>query len=245
MPDTDAPRLSLAVPGERTSRAQVVAERLSELIVTGEVRPGDRLGTKLDLQRQFGVAAGTLNEAVRLLETRGLVEARPGPRGGIFVARPSAHIRLSHLILGLGADAMSVSDSLEIRNALELPVALQAARNASREQLTRLEEIVTAMGGLREEPGEYLLRNWDLHAEIARISVNPLLRTIYLSVLETTREAIRDIAPDPAFRDSFPHNLQLHRELVEAIASGDAERVRRAVEAHTPLSVAMSARTDG
>ena len=243
MPDTDATHLSLAV-NERTSRAQVVAERLSDLIVTGQVRPGDRLGTKLDLQRQFGVAAGTLNEAIRLLETRGLVEARPGPRGGIFVASPSAHIRLSHLILGLGADAMSVSDSLEIRNALELPIALQAARHAGKEQLARLDEIVEAMGRLRDEPGEYLLRNWDLHEEIARISLNPLLRTIYLSLLETAREAVRDIAPDPGFRESFPRNLQLHRELVDAIAAGDEARVRRAVEAHTPLSEAMSARRD-
>lgn len=230
---------------ERTSRAQAVAERISELIVTEQVVPGDRLGTKTELQGQFGVAAGTLNEAVRLLETRGLVEARPGPRGGIFVARPSAHIRLSHLILGLGADAMSVSDTLEIRNALELPVALQAARNAGPEQLARLDEIVGAMARLGDQPREYLLRNWDLHEEIAGISANPLLRTIYVSLLETAREAVKDVAPDPDFATSFPQNLQLHRELVDAIASGQAERVRRAVEAHTPLSEALTDRAHG
>lgn len=247
MPETStSPQLGF-VPGtaERTSRAQAVADRLRELISTGQVQPGDRLGTKVELQRQFSVAAGTLNEAIRLLETGGLIEARPGPRGGIFVTNPPAHIRLSHLILSLGSDAMSVSDSFEIRNALELPVALQAARNATREQLLRLDEIVGAMAGLGEEPAAYLARNWDLHEEIARISVNPLLKTIYVSLLETAREAVRDVAPDPAFRDSFPHNLQMHRELVGAIASGEPERVRRAVEAHTPLSEALTGRAGG
>lgn len=219
---------------ERMSKAEVVVRRISDVITNSQVSPGERLGTKEELRQRFGVSVGTFNEAVRLLETRGLVEARPGPRGGIFVSSPSAHIRLSHLILGLGDDALSVSNSLEVRESLEATIAEHAAREAGVEQIRRLREIVALMADLRHDPAGYLARNWELHEEIARISPNQLLRTLYVSLLDTARESVREIAADPGFEEGFEANLRLHRNLVDAIASGDTRLARKAAEEHTP-----------
>lgn len=219
---------------ERMSKAESVVRHISGTIMNKQVSPGDRLGTKEELRQRFEVSVGTFNEVVRLLETRGLVEARPGPRGGIFVSSPSAHIRLSHLILGLGDDALSVSNSLEVRESLEATIAEHAAREAGKEQIRRLREIVALMADLRHDPAGYLARNWELHEEIARISPNQLLRTIYVSMLDTARESVREIAADPGFEEGFETNLQLHRNLVDAIASGDARSARRAADEHTP-----------
>ncbi|WP_207786375.1 FCD domain-containing protein [Micromonospora globispora] len=228
------------LPNERMSRAQAVAHLLSDLIVSKQVSPGERLGTKEELRQRYGVAVGTLNETIRLLETRGLIETRPGPGGGIFVAAQPAHIRLSHLILGLGADALSVVDTLEIRNALETPIALSAMRNARSRNIARLEKLVAAMGECADNPAEYLRRNWDLHQAIAELSTNRLLRTIYISLLGAAREAVREVVPDDEFRESWQRNLQSHIDLVAAIASGDPHRVVQAVEAHTPVSMSLS-----
>ncbi|MEU3016982.1 FCD domain-containing protein [Nocardiopsis sp. NPDC007018] len=230
---SDWPTVGGPLP-ERMSKAEGVVRHISEIIMNKQVEPGDRLGTKEELRQRFEVSVGTFNEVVRLLETRGLVEARPGPRGGIFVSSPSAHIRLSHLILGLGDDALSVANSLEVREALEVTIAEHAAREAGEEQIGRLREIVALMADLRDDPAGYLARNWELHEEIARISPNRLLCTLYVSLLDTARESVREIAPDPGFAAGFEANLQLHRDLVDAIASGDARLARRAAEAHTP-----------
>jgi DNA-binding FadR family transcriptional regulator len=224
------------VSSDRTSLSEAVAQQVSELISRQNVEPGARLGRKSDLRDQFGVAASTLNEAIRLLESRGLVETRPGPQGGIFVARPTAQIRLSHLILGLDANSLSVADALEIRNALELPLAAHAAVRADREGLARLERIVRRMGDLQDDPAEYLRQNWQLHEEIARMSSNEMLRTIYLSLLDTARHSVRDVMPDAQFRDAWQENLALHRELVDAIASGSPGRARIAAERHAPYA---------
>jgi DNA-binding FadR family transcriptional regulator len=224
------------VASDRTSRAEAVAQQVSELISRQNVAPGARLGRKSDLRDQFGVAASTLNEAVRLLESRGLVETRPGPQGGIFVAKPTAQIRLSHLILGLDANSLSVADALEIRNALELPLAAHAALRADRDSLARLEQIVRRMGELQDDPAEYLSQNWQLHEEIARMSSNELLRTIYLSLLDTARQSLREVAPDAQFREAWQENWQLHRELVDAISSGSPGRARIAAERHAPYA---------
>jgi DNA-binding FadR family transcriptional regulator len=228
------------ISDERMSRSEVVAQQVSELIAKQKVAPGARLGRKSDLQAQFGVAASTLNEAIRLLESRGLVEAKPGPQGGIFVAQPTAQIRLSHLILGLDDDSLSVADGLEIRSALEIPLAVHAAKSADRESLTRLDAIIERMGELQDDAAEYLRQNWQLHEEIAKMSSNTLLRTIYVSLLDTARSALRDVAPDSQFRETWRENWTLRRELVDAIASGSPGRARIAAERHAPYAERMN-----
>jgi len=70
----------------RVSRAEAVARQLESEILGG-LEPGVRIGTKEDLRVRFGVAVATVNEAVRLLEMRGLIEARPGPGGGYRLPR--------------------------------------------------------------------------------------------------------------------------------------------------------------
>jgi GntR family transcriptional regulator, transcriptional repressor for pyruvate dehydrogenase complex len=83
------------------------------------VRSGERLGTKDDLRKRFRVAVATVNEATRPLETRGLIEARPGPGGGAFVARPAARIAMSHVVLGFATGSTSYAECLELQDALE------------------------------------------------------------------------------------------------------------------------------
>src|ERR1700716_1586114 len=83
----------------RVSRAEAVARELEREILEGQ-EPGVRIGTKDDLRTRFSVAVATINEAVRLLEMRGLIEARPGPGGGVFVSRPAARLALRPTVLG-------------------------------------------------------------------------------------------------------------------------------------------------
>lgn len=221
------------------SRGEAVARRLGEMIVDHALPAGERIGTKEDLRRQFGVAVGTVNEAVRLLEMRGLVRTRPGPNGGIFVADPSPQVRLSHLILGLRTGPVSIEDCLNVRNALEPLVAMSVAANASAEEIEELRAIVATMADhLGDAPG-YLQRNWQLHQRMAELSGNELLSGIYLALLDFLRESVQGVAPDEEFAKTSRKNLRLHEGLVDAIASRDQLKARRAAERHTPLAAAV------
>src|SRR5688572_18819015 len=102
--------LMAATESVRISRAEELSRRLEE-----------------EIRNRFGYAVATVNEALRLLETRGLIEARPGPGGGMFVAAPSSRVRLNHLVLGFKVDDAPFEDCLEVRNALEPLVCREAA----------------------------------------------------------------------------------------------------------------------
>src|SRR5579871_5036381 len=123
----------------RVSRAASVARELESAIESDGRRPGERIATKDELRERYGVAVATMNEAVRLLETRGVVEARPGPGGGIFVARSTVRIALMHTVVGFPSENSTYRDYLVVRDALEPLICSDAVRAAGPGDVAALE----------------------------------------------------------------------------------------------------------
>src|ERR1700739_1207271 len=120
------------------SRPATLADEIEAAIVGGEIRTGERLGTKDDLRRRFDVAYGTLNEALRILQQRGFVKSRTGPGGGLFASVPTASLRLSQLLSGF-PEGGSLADCAAVRHALEEAVTLDATRSRARADIADLE----------------------------------------------------------------------------------------------------------
>jgi len=226
----------MSMDDPRVSRAETLARRLEAAVAGGELPPGRRLGTKEELKQRFGVAAGTLNEALRLLQIRGFVEARPGPGGGLFAAAPSATVRLSHLILGFREGGATASDCLEVRNALEPLLVAEATRHRTEDDVRDLRAVLAEMAEHLDEPDGFLRANWRLHRRMARISRNVVLSSVYVTVLDFAEEQLAEVRGDEVFGTDVRDNLAIHEELVEAIASGDLERAATAAERHSPLT---------
>jgi DNA-binding FadR family transcriptional regulator len=216
--------------GTRVSRAEAVVRRLSEEITTGALPAGTRLGTKSDLRERFGVAVATINEAVRMLEMRGLIEARPGPGGGVFVARPEPLARLRNLTLTLRSEDSLVTDSLVVRDALEPLICAEAGAHRTKKDIRDLRRALKVMEQNVDDLTAYLRANWALHRRIAEMSRNHLLTVMYTTVLELAEASLKDVLPDDRF--TREEVLEVHRRLVDAIASGDQDEVVAAVAAH-------------
>lgn len=227
---------SIAPLPPRVSRAARLAQELEALIRGEEREPGERIATKHELRERFGVAAATINEAIRLLETRGVVEARPGPGGGIFVARAAVRsaVRFAHVhtVLGFPNESTTYRDCLLVRDALEPLICRDAARAHSAADIAALRAVLAGMERNLEDPDAYFRCNWELHRRIAALTENTPLRSIYLTLTEGLESMLGD-----ALIDEFDGaaNVAIHRELVEAIASGPGARLEAAIVAHTPL----------
>jgi DNA-binding FadR family transcriptional regulator len=216
----------------RVSRAELVARELEREI--GEERaPGDRLGTKEDLRLRFGVAVATVNEAVRLLETRGLIEARPGPGGGVFVARREARLALSHAVLGFTPGATSYAECLEVRDALEPLVAYHAARYHRVADIRSFQRVLVEMEAAGDDPAAFFTANYALHRQIAGLCRNAPLRGMYLMLIDYL-----DVHIDHVAFAGFDGKLLLkvHQDLVAAIDKGEGPHLDMALEAHRPTA---------
>ncbi|WP_105566972.1 FadR/GntR family transcriptional regulator [Microbacterium halophytorum] len=214
------------------SRAEQLADTLLGHIRERELRPGDRLGTLDEIRDEVGFARTTVSESVRLLRERGVLEIRPGRGGGLFIAAETPVVRMRHTLLSAQGTASSVRDAIGLREALEEPIAIGAAESCTPVAAAELRAAVAAMS----EPGigyeEFIRRNWHLHELIAGLAPNTMMSAVYISCLgylERSEPAYGDTDREAAY---IADRAAAHRELVEAVVAGDAQRIRRAVRSH-------------
>jgi DNA-binding FadR family transcriptional regulator len=218
----------------RLSRAETAAEQL--MAIAESAATGDRLGSKDELRRECGVSIGTFNEAVRIVQSRGLVSVRPGPGGGIFAAAQSAMVRLGNSVLALDAGDTSVAESVRIRNALDPLLIEDALWHASPADIAGMREIVADMTAAVEaqDPSAFVHANWRLHARIAAVSPHPVLRSLYINLLHQIESHTLDVLPVteqplPAYIDE---RYLLHAALVDALDSRDRDLALRLIAEH-------------
>lgn len=226
--------MSQTLVAPASNRAELAAAKIAELVEVAE--PGARLGTKQELRVACGVSVGTFNEALRLLQGRGLVAVRPGPGGGLFAAAQSPIVRLGNSVLALNADQTSVAEAVRIRDALDPLLVEDALANASPRQIKKMREHLAAMRKAAEEPDAtaFVHANWALHGAICDVSPNHILASFYRSLLDMIESHTLDVLP--VDEQPLPQYLQerfdLHKELVDAIEDHDATRAQHIIELH-------------
>lgn len=216
----------------KVTRAEELARYLEREINAQTFGPGERIGTKTELRQRFGVAVATVNEAVRLMESRGLVAARPGPGGGVFVSSVDGRARAGHVFLGLNWGHATLSDCVELRMALEPVICRHAARSSSADDVQRLHAWVDEMEHTFDDVHAYLRVNWGYHRQAAAVCTNAPLQSVYLTLIDILEAGLDDFG----FGRADEESVSAHRELAHAIGEGEGERLERAVERHAAVS---------
>ncbi len=237
------PRWQPIERGPTRTRPEHAADHLAALAEAAQ--PGDRLGTKDELRTRCGVSVGTFNEALRLAQARGIIAVRPGPGGGLFAMRQSPMVRLGNSVLALDDDAASVADAIRLRNVLDPLLVEDALRHASaadvqdmREHLTRMASAAADLDGTA-----FVHANWALHARIAAVSPNAILRSFYLSLLEIIESHVLAVQPDEAhpLPEYIRSRYELHAALVEAIDTRESARALALIGEHNTTMVSADA----
>ena len=112
--------------------AEIVSRELRNQIIRGEIKAGESLTPEGELMTRFGVSRPTLREAIRILESEGLISISRGARGGATVHPPSFDVGTRHVSLLLQASGTTLSDIYKVHMLVEPAAARHVAENCSK-----------------------------------------------------------------------------------------------------------------
>lgn len=234
-------------------RPEVIADRIKDLISDEGLRPGDRLPQEKELMASFKAAKGTVREAMKALETQGLITTRSGPGGGAFVSRLSGEHAMELLANFFFFDQPSLENIYAIRKLAEPEVAYLVAGRLSSEDLSRLERTMRLYDhppADLDEQYRQRIAELDFHTVLAELCPNPVLgfvcglmqnllrnlaicRAIYASPLPELREQgiMYQIRLLSALRRDMPDEARLIAH--EHMLAAEAFMLRKASEIRT------------
>ena len=159
---------------------ELVADRIRQQIVSGELVEGQHLPAEEELTAHFGVARTTLREALRVLESQGLVAIRRGRGGGPMVTHPSLEPIAMTFAVSLQLQHTAVGDLDAARQMIEPQIAGQLARSHTDVDLAALEDAIERASDAaeREDRIAFGLAAARVHETLVELSGNVTLATI-------------------------------------------------------------------
>lgn len=220
--------------------SQQVARQLRELVVAGELAPGQRIPSERELAARFGVGRPAVREALKELKAQGLLISGRGPQGTVVAAHPGSDIaaRVRELA-GTGAERLV--ELMELRVAVEVQAAGLAARRATLEEIRRLSDIHVDLSDANHAESDQAF-----HRLIAEASHNVLLRRLSAELVGLLHEHMPRILEVVYTQPGGAEAVQRQHDLVlEAVRRGDEAGARRAMRQHLEYVTAALAQLAG
>jgi DNA-binding FadR family transcriptional regulator len=212
---------------DRTSVSVTILNTITESILSGDLKPGDKLPTEQEFANQLGVARNSVREAIKMLSSLGVTETRHG--SGTYIASSFSGSVLNPLVLSLAFEQGTSRELGELRLAIETCAAELAIDNATDEDIAELEAQNNKLKEAKEREikDPHLLRDLDLgvHFTLFKITHNSLFekiaRTVYRLFYATLEKSIElDLA----------NSYSNHKKYIDAIKKRDAALIREKIK---------------
>lgn len=207
-----------------------IVEQIEDAIARGELRPGQRLPSERELVVQFGTSRPTVREALRVLESNGVVRSRPGDPHGPEVL-PVTTSGLEKQMRRLArTDRLTLAQLLVSRMMLDSTAGRLAAILRTADQLAQMEAAVESMRAAIEQGyAAFSEADFAFHEAIARASGNVLIQVGNAVVRDTVLSLISDKITHARSAKRLMRTSLAHHELVlDAIRRGDGDAAARA-----------------
>lgn len=210
--------------------SQAIVEQVRALLRDGRLAPGDRLPSERELCRRFGVSRVTVREALRILETAGLITVKVGARGGAFVTSPTSDQVGAGLADLLTLSPMTAVEVTEARLVFEIGIVPLVVERATAADIAALREL-TGEHAARFAAGEYTMEmSANFHVAVAGCTHNNavamLVHSFHGPLLMSLREA-KTVAPEMGGT-----GVPEHAAFVDAIAARDVSAARSVMHTH-------------
>jgi GntR family transcriptional regulator, transcriptional repressor for pyruvate dehydrogenase complex len=217
----------------RRDASEQVAFEIRRYLAARDLRPGERLGTEQELAAEFGVSRPTLREGLRLLSGLHLIRASQGPGGGIFVESTQSegmgrNVSESIAVM-LETDEISLTELVEARISLEVPLAGLAARHATEATADDLLAAIAEAEGNDPASDAFRVADTRFHRVVASTARNELLRAFTSWTLDVLQPSLIDTIGASIDGEAI---LDQHRAIQRAIRLHQPAAAERAMRRH-------------
>ena len=207
-----------------------VEERIRELIDSKKYTEGMKLPTENELCQSMNVGRGTVREALRLLQAKGLVEIKPG-RGAFVASKQAAD---TNPVVWLVQNEKELRDAIEVRNALEPVAARKMAETASEAALRRLKKIhADFLAAVKAGDTIQIAELYELfHGWIVRESGNQLLNEINVHLIQGMHTFRSKTFTVP---ENVRNAVEPHTRILNAITGRDGNAAEQEMRKHLKM----------
>lgn len=222
--------MGLAKIGNSDTLVNEIITQLSQAIIDGDFKPGDKLPSEAELCEQLGVGRNSLREAIRVLNAMGVVKTKRGQ--GTFLQDTISHEVFNPLIFRLILDPKNTTDVFELRVMVESIVVIMAIQKASPEEIKTIRDLVDETNRVaKSEQGsvENLIElDMQFHLAIAKCVHNKLIESILETLVLMFEPSIKKVLQT---ENGIDLCLKNHYAIVDLIERRDVSNVFSTVEA--------------
>jgi len=207
--------------------SELVITHIRELIMRGDLLPGQRLRPERELARRIGVSRPSIRAGLRALRAQGVLVTRRG--SGTYVADGPPTLDSEPLEFLAALHGFTRHEMFEARRVLEVSAARMAAERSTGEAIAAIADQVTGMFATIDDPSAFLVHDIRFHRAVAAASGNPIVASLVEMVSAIFYERRRRTATRA--RD-LRLTAQVHREIYHAIRDHDRAAAERLMFDH-------------
>ncbi|MCD4722962.1 MAG: FadR family transcriptional regulator [Desulfobacula sp.] len=202
---------------------QDVVEQIQDAIINGKLEPGTKLPPERELKDRFNTSRGTLREALRVLEQKGLIEIKLGVTGGAIVKRIDAEPIVESLALLIRSGGVSLEHLAEFRIKIEGSLVELAATRATKKDIEKLESIYNQAKAFFEKNDweNFLKTDEKAHTYIGTMTRNPVFQFVQKSIHDNIHQYYEEYLPMNKQRTL--ENLTDFEKIIDAMKANDAK----------------------
>lgn len=206
-----------------------IVDQIVNMVLSGELREGDKLPSERLLKEQFNVSRASLREALRILSTLGIIEARAG--SGIYVTKQTGrNIEKNISLMYMPTSTKDIIELLEFRRLIECECIKTAVDYITDEDIKELEKCIALAGDSRSEVS--IAADRDFHYIIAQKSGKRVFYESMSAMMLAVTEALRIMRQlDEFYKISLKSQTE-HREILDALCAKDRVLAEKAMFNH-------------